>query len=535
MKLYKILSLFLLVNLFTITSCDDYLDINDDPNNPTDAQLNNLMPYSQAAIIGALGMGTAGISELVSVYAHHIVQRGDHDDYKITENEFSLTQSWEKFYAVALPDLNIAIEKAVESNSWAYAGMAKLLKVQMFSAIVDLWGDMPYSEAGLGAEATFPKFDDDKEIYRDLFRLGEEALADLDKVSSRKPSGDDLIYKGDMNKWKKYGRALLLNMYNKVRLTDLYDGAKVASLINSSLISGTNEDFELTYNTSITPENRNPGFIREYTQGSPTYYISPYFYLVMKGETAAQNSTMVGIKDPRIPYYFYNQLNASETAENPVSYQDGQFLSIWFASYDKDPNEGFDQGKSQTMLGLWPIGGAFDNKSGASGDLNSGLKGAGAQRILTTADLFFIRAELALTKNTGESAQALVESGIKAAFAKVNKVASLAGAPAIADGDINAYTKSVLAKYDAGDNQKKLELILTQKWIHDFGYGLESYNDIRRTGFPQICDPSRDPNVYSAQTRPYPVSLLYDGDDLSTNPNGKQRNQYTDKVFWDID
>ncbi len=534
MKNYKIFFLFTLINLFTISSCDDYLDINDDPNNPVDAEINNLMPFSQAAIVGSLGMGTAGISELVSVYSHHIVQRGDHDDYKITENEFALGQSWEKLYAVALPDLNKVIEKATAINSWSYVGMSKLLKVQLFSAAVDLWGDMPYSEAGKGAEAIFPKYDDDKTIYQDLFKLGFEALSDLDKVSTRNPGSDDFIYKGDMNKWKKFGRSLLLNMYNKVRLTDIYDAAKVSDLLKANLISGTNEDFELTYTSSITPENRNPAFIREYTTGRPTYFISPYFYLVMKGDTAAQNSTMVGIKDPRIPYFFYNQLGTGEQAENPVAYQDGRFLSIWFASYDKDPNEGFDQGKSKTLLGLWPAGGAFDNGSGVNGDLNSGLKGAAAQRILTTADVFFIRAELALTKNTGENAKSLLESGIKASFAKINALARTAGAPIIADADISTYTTKVLAKYDDGNDSKKLELILTQKWIHDFGYGVESYNDIRRTGFPQICDPAKDPNVYSEQTRPYPVVLPYNGDDLQTNPNAKQHNQYTDKVFWDV-
>ena len=77
--------------------------------------------------------------------------------------------------------------------------MSKLLKVQLFSAAVDLWGDMPYKEAGKGAEAIFPVYDDDKSIYQDLFKLGFEALADLDKVSTRNPGADDFIYKGDMN------------------------------------------------------------------------------------------------------------------------------------------------------------------------------------------------------------------------------------------------------------------------------------------------------------------------------------------------
>lgn len=535
MKLYRLIVLIFGFSLISITSCDDYLDINDDPNNPTDATVNNLMPFSQAVVFGSLGIGTAGISELVSVYSHHTVQRGDHDDYKITANEFALTQSWEKLYAVALPDLDIIIQKSTEANNNAYVGMAKLLKVQIFSAAVDLWGDMPYSEAAKGAEAPFPKYDDDKEIYRDLFRLGFEALADLDKPSTLKPAGDDLVYKGNLDKWKKYGRSLLLNMYNKARLTDVYDATKVGDLLKSNLISGTSEDFELAYTTSITPENRNPGFVREYTLGNPTYYISPYFYLMMKGEAACENTLMLGIKDPRIPYFFYNQLGPNEQAENPVSYQDGSFLSIWFGSYDKDPNEGFDQGKSQTLLGLWPVGGAYDNGGGANADLNSGLKGAGAQRLLTAADVSFIRAELALTKNTGEDAKALLNTGIRSSFAKVNAVARLAGAPVIPDTAITAYADQVLALFDAGDAARKLEVVLTQKWVHTFGNGLEAYNDIRRTGFPKICDPAKDLNVHSSQSRPYPVTLPYHGDDLETNPNAKQHNQYTDKVFWDVD
>ena len=101
--------------------------------------------------------------------------------------------------------------------------------------------------------------------------------------------------------------------------------------------------------------------------------------------------------------------------------------------------------------------------------------------------MFFIRAELALSKNTGENAKSLLESGIKASFAKINAVARTAGAPVITDADITAYVSKVLAKYDAGNDSKKLELIMTQKWIHDFGYGVESYNDISCLLYTSRC------------------------------------------------
>jgi hypothetical protein len=256
---------------------------------------------------------------------------------------------------------------------------------------------------------------------------------------------------------------------------------------------------------------------------------------MMKGEQACQNTLMQGISDPRIPYYFYNQLGTGEDAENPVSYRDGNFLSIWFGSFDRDPNEGFDQSSSQTVVGLYPVGGAYDNGSGVNGSGTSGLRGAGAQRIMTAAALDFIRAELALTKSTGEDAAALLESGMRKAFAKVNAVAVRAGAPVITSTDINTYVGAVLTKYAAGSAALKLEIVMTEKWLQEFGFAIETFSDIRRTGFPQVCDPAQDLNDFSIQTNPYPVSLPYSSADLTNNGNAPaQRNQYTDKVFWDM-
>lgn len=522
------------VSVLLFAGCDDFFDINNDPNNPTHAELNTILPYTQANMFGTLGIGTSGISELVSVYSHQTVQRGNHDDYKIQANEFSLVSCWEELYSVALPDIGQLIRQGEEEGRPVYAGIGKVMKAHIFSLMVDMWGDLPFAEAGDPTLYIFPHFDSDHDIYGQLFGMIDEGISDLN-AGGTGPGSDDLVYGGNIGKWIKYANSLKLNLYNKVRLTDLYDAGAVSSLLSSELISSPNEDFEMTYTTSITPENRNPGFVREYTQNNPQYYISPYFYLLMHGEQACQNGLMTGIVDPRIPYYFYNQLGPGESAALPVSYQNDRFLTIWFGSFDRDPAEGFDQSKFQTLVGLYPVGGAYDNGTGAEGDNTSGLKGASAQRILTAAAVDFIRAELALTANTSDNARTMLQSAMTKSFAKVNAIASTAGAPPIANADITAYTDAVLTRYDAGDNDAKLEIIMTQKWIQEFGFAIESYNDIRRTGYPQVCDPAMDLNDFSIQTNPYPVSLPYSSSDLTNNGNAPaQRNQYTDKVFWDV-
>ena len=520
--------------VLALVSCNDFLDINTDPNNPTTASLTTILPYAEVTMFGSFGIGTAGISELLAVYAHHTVQRGDEDDYKTQANEFSLGSCWDEMYTVALPDLNQIIKQGAAEGKPAYSGIAKILKAQIFSLMVDMWGDIPYSESGDPVNYKFPHFDDDAAIYADLFHLIDSGIADLN-AGGPPPGSDDVIYGGDLDKWKAYANSLMLNMYNKVRLTSLYDAAKVSALLTSGLISSLSGDFELRYNTSLTPENRNPGFIREYAQNNPQYYISPYFYLMMKGEQACQNTLLVGVADPRLPYYFYNQLTDGETAQNPVAYQDGNFLSIWFGSVDRDPNEGFDQNTSQTVCGLYPIGGAFDDHSGHDATGDSGLRGAGAQRILTAAAVDYIRAELALTKATGENPRELLSSAIAKSFAKVNAIAATAGAPLISNADVNTYINEVLAIYDAGDDDKKLEVIMTEKWIQEFGFAIDAYSDIRRTGYPQVCDPAQDLNEYSIQTNPYPVSLYYSANDITNNRNSPgQRNTFLDKVFWDV-
>ncbi len=523
-----------MASVIVLAGCGDFLDINDDPNNPTKAQLNNILPYSQVNMFNSFGIGTAGMSEILAVYVHHTVQRGDHDDYRIQANEFALAETWDNMYTISLPDLNQIIRQADDESRPAYSGIAKLLKAHMFSLMVDIWGDIPYSQAGDPVNYKFPVFDHDASIYADLFTLIDSGMADL-SAGGAPPGSDDLIYGGNLDRWRRYGNSLKLNLYNKVRLTPLYDAAQVTSLLHAPLMSDLNEDFELRYNTSISPENRHPGFIREWAQLNPIYYISPYFYLMMKGDQACQNTLMTGITDPRIPYYFYNQLRDDEDPQNPFSYRDGNFLSIWFGSFDRDPNEGFDQNTSQTVCGLYPIGGSFDDGSGINISGNGGLRGASAQRLLTSAAIDFVRAELALTQNTGEDARAMLASGIQKSFAKVNAVASSAGAPTIATAAITDYTDAVLARYDAGNAERKLEIVMTQKWIQEFGSAVESWNDIRRTGYPQVCDPAQDLNEFSIQTNPYPFSLFYSASDITNNSNSPaQRNPYTDRIFWDI-
>ena len=156
-------------------------------------------------------------------------------------------------------------------------------------------------------------------------------------------------------------------------------------------------------------------------------------------------------------------------------------------------------------------------------------------RMLTYFNSLYIRSELALTRSTGENAENLFKLAMEESFAEVNRIATTAGVATISKASIDEYVGKILALYQAANDARKLELIMTQKWIANFGFSIEAYNDIRRTGYPKPFDPSTDNNPNTELIRNYIVSFPYPTSDLQINPNAPktQRVIATDKVFWD--
>lgn len=546
-KIFLILIVFSLI----LTSCSDWLDINDDPNNPTEMQINKILPgvyYDIAADLG-LDYGTPGY--VAAVYTHQLTTREHYDQYGILGSSYAVTTYWNDLYTGPLQDLEVMIELAEdeETQNSYYAGIGKVLKVYIYSQMVDLWGNIPYTEANV-VDNFNPVFDNQEAIYTSLFSLLEEAINDLQNDEAENlnvPGNDDLIYKGNISKWIKAAKSLQLVMYNKVQFTDLYDQSKVNALLEDDLI-GPNDNFMIPFGPSVAPDNRNPAFVTEYAGGQISNYISPWFYEILKGEN---DNIFTGIEDPRIPYYFAEQLDDDNpnTETNP-EYKNGNFVSIYFGSVGS--NRDGSGRKTFTMMGLYPVGGAYNNdptldRSAALG-ITAGT-GAAPFRMITYADILYIKAELALKgKNSDGDAGELLENAITASFSLVDKVVNAAGAnaPALAGTDeVAEYVEDVMTLYNNANDERKLEIIMTQKWISLFGTPIETYNDYRRTGYPVLFDPNTMGAIADGgpdgsgmvpvqSSRAYAVSFPYSADELSLNNNAPaQKTVSQDKVFWD--
>ncbi|MFV0467820.1 MAG: SusD/RagB family nutrient-binding outer membrane lipoprotein [Dysgonomonas sp.] len=539
--------------LLSFEGCSDFLDINKDPNSPTTPELSQLLSGSEYYMVTGLGQGDF-IGDNLSSYVHHTVSR-EVQNYGMNTQANNPYNTWNYLYTYVLTDYDAIIKNGEENGNLRYAGIAKTLKAYTFSMMVDLWGDVPYSEFNVPGLIA-PKPDNSKDIYNKLIALLEAGIADLNNTNAEnklKPASDDFFYAGNVTKWVKLNNTLKLKLLLQSRKvkSDITDWqTKLNALITENNFIASGEDFQFWFNEKTNPTDmRHPAFVNGYT-GQHTFFISPYFYETMKGQTHnVTDNPFSGISDPRVPYYFYNQLKPGGATENKYEYRNGDFVSIFFAS--NGPNSASNNDKSYTKIGIYPCGGKYDNGAGGAVSLTTGT-GVAPQKLITYASLKFMLSELALIGETTADAKALFQDALNASIAHVNTVAAKqSGTPSIADTDRDAFVTAVIAKYDAADAAGKLKIVITQKWITNFMNPVDCYTDYRRTGYPSLFNPNKteDPgygvnptaNADSPARVPllniasYPRSLYYPtNSETELNKNMTQKtNLSTPFVFWD--
>ena len=564
-----------LVGLVAALSCSkDFLDINTDPNNPTSIEVSKILPTTQRTLGDALSLdeNNGGLSNVLAVYMHQMTTREEADKYGMTGSDPVIANPWAKLYSSTpnpgttfpiygiLQNLEDIIKNATEQENTKYAGIAKILKAYSYSVLVDVFGDVPFSEANKLKEGIlYPKFDDDAAIYDALFSLIDEGIADLNNTAAANPNvpgTDDLIYGGNTARWVKAANTLKLKLYTQVRLVKDVSAEVNALISGGNLISQTSESFLIRYGPNGATDDRNPGFYTYYaTQRSN--HVSPWFYEILKGYNT---NIFFGNPDPRLPYYIYNQVNATQPSRdgNQTEYRDGPFVSIYFGSVGPDRDR--TQQNTISLLGIYPVGGKYDDGSAAIATANSGT-GAAPYRLITYADRLYLEAELIHAGLVTGDLTAKLTQAMQESFKQVDHVItqfvqpSPAPPPLVGAASVSTYTEKVLAEFASASSAKKLQIIMTQKWLSAVGSAVDQYTDYRRTGYPIIFDPSNpamapggfvqppingDPVNPGAQkpvpvqtSRTFALALPWDQVELETNPNAPpQKNPSSYKVFW---
>ncbi|QZT35632.1 SusD/RagB family nutrient-binding outer membrane lipoprotein [Halosquirtibacter xylanolyticus] len=514
--------IIMLLTLLPLVGCQDWLDVNTDPNKPTDPKIELLLPTVEVNLFNSTaGYMSASIGGATGTLAHHMVNKSI-NGYNVETTSHCITQPWSSLFMTEFSTLNIILDNAESNNQLQYKGVAQTLKAVTSILAVDMWGDVPFAEAGLAPKIMYPKYDKQKEIYVSCFSLLDDAKKNLlDKKTAIVPSlaQGDVIYGGDVDKWVKFINSWKLRMINQIKGTELFDTYKgqLDALITENNFIDSDSQFELVYGKSITPENRNPMYAAEYDDAEDTdYFISHWFYQSMQGDKGFIGF-LEGITDPRVPYYFYRQFK-DKGKEVPYSVEMYKFHTFQFGYKGEYESTNF---KGFTTLGVYVCGGKYDDgtlKMANSKDKDLDGSGVVPTRIFNEHDVDFILAELALSGKATVDAKSYLEKGIKSAFSYCNKMAAYdADVPLIKADVSDKYVKDISDKYVAASDQVKLEVVMTEKWIADFGNSNESYCDHRRTGFPKVWDPESDSSKDTYATHKYPNVLPYSNRSVISN------------------
>ena len=532
------------------------LDINKDPYVVTNLNFDQLLTATEYEVGINFAEGNY-LNANFSAYVHHTVSR-EIDNYSLVASYATLGNTWEQAYKYSIKNCDALIENADKSGDAICAGIGRVLRTHVYLNLVDLWGDVPYSEANV-AGIDKPKADKSADIYNALLESLNAAIANFNDekaANANAPADNDLFFKGDVKKWIKAANTLKLKLLVQSRLAKSQVKDWKSEL--DALLAGDNfladgEDLQFPHSTAMTPsDERNSGYVDEYQGGQKTVYISPWFYECMSGNTYNwKDNPFVRIKDPRIPYYFYNQVAADGDAANKTDYRDGAFISIVFGS-----NSGFTsmtQEKAMTTLGIYPVGGKFDKGEGTPIDAKSG-NGIAPDKMLMAYSVPFMKAELILAGEASGDAKEELKKGIASSIAHVNSVTAAADptAPKLEGDAVTDFIDAVLAKYDAANDNRKMEIVMTQKWIANFYNPVEAYNDIRRTGYPVLFKGDAEnlawsPYAQEVEATPglvsfelvnlldFPRILYYPQSETTVNPNitNKGRVVSSKNVFWD--
>lgn len=277
-------SILVLILFFTLGACK-LEEINQNPNVPNDVPLSTILPGVENAMAEVFG---GRIFVYSNIFAQTLEGRNNQElnVENYNPDELFVGYIWEDIYTGPMNSLNIIIQKAEESNSPHYAGVAKVLMANCLGVCTDLWGDVPFSEA-LDPNNVQPIYDSQAVIYDDLERLLSEAIVDLNEEESVfSPGSDDIIYLGNLQHWIAAAHALKAKYAAHQVPKDL---GKIDVAINEANVAMLHQDFDLQYAYLGTEVDANP--IYQYYEITPNAVIDPQFIGVM------------GVQDPRFDYF----------------------------------------------------------------------------------------------------------------------------------------------------------------------------------------------------------------------------------------
>jgi hypothetical protein len=497
------------------TSCKkEWLDINTSPNTlPTSTP--EFLFASAANRIAA----TLGPNELGSYWSGQWTQSNTYIistatfSYQFNNTNFNY---WDGYYDI-LQDLQYAIDFADTKNQPYFKGPSRVLKAYVMQMLVDMYGNVPYTDALKGIASLNPKFDDQKAIYEDLIKQLDTAITNLKATPLISAfAGSDIVFGATIStantRWIQFANSLkmrILMRQSRITGRDAY----IISEINKA--AATTEGF-LPAGVDV---GVNPGFLASAGKLNPFYENWGY--------NAAGGAQPIA-RYPRPTTFLVSSL---------VSTTDTFRLKR--LAYPKGGESAISASNAEVVANY--VGVPFGASSGYLAQNTSYIGPSQIKKgdfgrpmiLMTNAESYFNLAEAKQLYGAGvtlpSTAQTYYEQGVIQSFRITGTTATYGADKATA----LLTSGKDLADWTASPD--KLKAIWMQKWLALVNYsGLEAWSDFRRTNFPLI------PLSASAPAgQKLPLRLYYPQSELAANGANVNAQGAIDifntRLFWDVD
>lgn len=340
--------------------------------------------------------------------------------------------------------------------------LAQILKISAWHKATDMFGPIPYKEAGKGL-ITVP-YDSQEEVYKSMFKELSDAIEVLTKYADNGNSkllpNADAVYAGDVHKWVVYANSLMLRLAMRVYYAD-------AALSKQYALQAVNH----SYGVMKTKDDE-----AKMERGASLEFKNNLDVLINQYNECRMGSSMLaylgGYQDPRLPKYF----NTSTVSQAVTVGTYGKYSGVP-TGHDVSSNDAFKDSSRPAITSTTPT------------------------YWMRASEVYFLLAEAALHGfAVGGTAESLYEKGIEMSFEE-NGIASSEVADYMSSGlkpsaysfhltnpgvnvDVPAVTQATTEW--SGTDEEKLEKIMIQKWIALYPNGQEAWTEYRRTGYPKL-------------------------------------------------
>ena len=434
-KIYRIIAAIAMI-IFIAGGCTgDFEEINTNPSLLTEEKIQPEVLFTSVlknSIFATFDNTGSRIGEFAQYYA------SESSGNLFAPTNYSSPFSWYSSYIINTNEVLRLTANDPQKND--QNAMARIWKVWLYHMMTDVYGDIPYFEAALDVRNVInqPKYDSQEDIYKDMLKELKEAATQLGSKADQASFGNaDILYKGNVENWKKFANSLRLRLAIRVRFADAALASEhINNVITAPLISENSENAALKTLQPYASEN-----------SSNLSWIYNHFVTDITEVYVGFGITdvMIPTDDPRMPVFFTPSTEGNSYRGRPIQLTSGQKEGTTYAA----------------------------NNVATAGPVL--LANVYQIIVLNAAEVLLLKAEAAHAGITTEDKNALYRSGIQKSMEQYE----------VDQAGVDVFLSNPLVAL-SGTDEEQYEKIATQKYIATFFQGYEGWAEMRRTGYPRV-------------------------------------------------